>query len=81
VRLDNAHAVSFGERGMSDYTLHKDASRRELYLKRHASHEDWSSNGLYSAGFWSRWLLWNLPSLRTSARDMERRFCLKISGV
>jgi hypothetical protein len=71
--------VSFGARGMSDFTLHKDPERRERYLQRHRRREDWTPAGLRTPGFWSRWLLWNQPSLEASRRDMQRRFCLKIS--
>ena len=71
--------VSFGARGMSDYTLHKDAARMDRYVQRHAAREDWRQSGLRTPGFWSRWLLWNKPSFDASRKDMERRFCLKIS--
>lgn len=27
--------ISFGAKGMSDYTLNKDPDRRELYINRH----------------------------------------------
>ena len=70
--------VSFGARGMSDYTLHKDPTRRDRYLQRHWRRETWTQEGLQTPGFWSRWLLWNLPSLQASKRDLQRRFCLKV---
>jgi Family of unknown function (DUF5754) len=70
--------VSFGARGMSDYTLHKDALRKERYLDRHKKREDWTASGIRSPGFWSRWLLWNLPSLTSSAKDLEARFCARV---
>lgn len=69
--------VSFGARGSSDFTLHGDPLRKERYLKRHLKNEDWED--VLSAGFWSRWLLWNKPTLRESAKDLERRFKLKIT--
>ena len=73
--------IAFGARGMSDYTRHKDATRKQRYLTRHARHEDWGSSGLRTPGFWSRWLLWNRPSLRASMRDVEKRFCLRIRSI
>ena len=73
--------VSFGARGMSDYTLHRDPERRSRYLQRHERREDWTRAGLKTAGFWSRWLLWNQPSLEASRRHMERRFCLCITAL
>ena len=71
--------VSFGARGMSDYTLNKDPRRRAAYLQRHHKHETWTRAGLNTPGFWSRWLLWNKPDLEAAKRDLEHRFCLKLS--
>jgi hypothetical protein len=64
--------VRFGAKGYSDYTLHTDPVRRDRYLRRHQSTEDWSN--YTSAGFWARWLLWNQPSLKQSAADITKRF-------
>ena len=78
----------FGSRGASDYTIHKDQDRQRRYLLRHggrppkfgsSTREDWTKAGLRTAGFWSRWLLWNEPSLEASARDLRRRFGVKVS--
>ena len=67
--------TSFGARGMSDYTKHKDVTRRARYLKRHKGmHEDW--NDPTTAGALSRWILWNKPSFRASVADYKRRFKL-----
>jgi len=70
--------ISFGAKGMSDYTLHKDALRKDRYIKRHSRRESWGKSGLETPGFWSRWLLWNLPSKKASMHDMAKRFCLNI---
>jgi hypothetical protein len=64
--------VKFGRRGYSDYTIHKDRSRMLRYLVRHRRREHWMYAGRYTAGFWSRWLLWSKPSLRNAARRTER---------
>lgn len=81
--FDNGRVVHFGATGYQDYTQHKDASRRERYSSRHPSgpgkRENHGKSGLYTAGFWAMNLLWNKPSLRASASDMERRFGLKIT--
>lgn len=71
--------VNFGAAGMSDYTLHKDAERKARYIARHMRNEDWSANGYQTAGFWSRWLLWNQPSLAASIADVRKRFGIQIS--
>lgn len=70
--------VSFGARGMSDFTLHHDPERRQRYLTRHRSREHWGRSGLTTPGFWASGILWNKPTVAASARDLERRFCLKI---
>lgn len=55
--------VSFGSAGMSDYTKHKDPERKQRYIKRHEKRERWGADGILTAGWWSRWLLWSEPSL------------------
>jgi hypothetical protein len=52
--------VSFGQRGASDFTLHKDPERKARYLARHRGD---SKTDLSKAGPWSRDLLWSKPSL------------------
>jgi len=71
--------VRFGGSGYEDFTIHKDKDRKENYLKRHKKTEDW--NDLDTSGAWSRWLLWNKPSLRESIRDMNDRFNIHIIKV
>ena len=67
--------VPFGQAGASDYTLHKDKDRKERYIARHKGmNEDWSFEGYDTAGFYSKWILWNLPSLRASVADTIKRF-------
>ena len=46
----------------SDYTIHKDEERKQRYINRHKNNENWSKSGIDTTGFWSRWLLWNLPT-------------------
>ena len=70
--------VHFGSNGYEDYTTHKSHSRYLRYKSRHKSRENWGKSGLKSAGFWSRWILWNKPSLRESIKDTEKRFNIKI---
>ena len=70
--------VQFGAEGYSDYTLHKDPTRKKSYIARHRSRENWKKSGTHTAGFWSRWLLWNEPSLTKSIADTEQRFGIDI---
>jgi hypothetical protein len=79
VVFDNGKTVSFGARGYSDYTIHKDPERKQRYIIRHPSRrENHSSSGRYTAGFWAMHLLWNKPTLSASARDIERRFGFRV---
>ncbi len=67
--------VDFGAKGYSDYTIHKDRNRMKRYLERHGRMgEDWTTKtGKYTAGFWSRWLLWNRPSIGSAIASVSRR--------
>lgn len=65
--------ISFGAAGMSDYTKHKNATRKARYIKRHSGMgENWNKPD--TAGALSRWILWNKPSFRDSVADYKRRF-------
>jgi len=63
VTFQNGYHVDFGQAGYSDYTIHKDKERMKRYVTRHVHREKWGINGVRTAGFWSRWLLWSKPSL------------------
>ena len=72
--------VKFGENGSEDFTIHKDRRRRLLYLDRHgrdkpsfskSTKENWGQDGIYTAGYWSRWLLWEKPSIGQAIRFMR----------
>jgi hypothetical protein len=70
--------VHFGASGYSDFTQHKDLDRMHRYENRHKSREDWTKSGIKTAGFWSKWILWNKPSLLTSIKGTEKRFNIRI---
>jgi regulator of PEP synthase PpsR (kinase-PPPase family) len=67
--------VHFGQAGASDFTQHKDEERKKRYLDRHRTREDW--NNPLTAGSLSRWILWNLPTLKDSISNFKKRFKLK----
>jgi len=71
--------VHFGGSGYSDYTKHHSEKRKRLYLARHRARENWTSSGMCTAGFWSRHLLWNKPSIKQSKQDMQAKFRIKFS--
>jgi len=64
--------IYFGSAKMSDYTIHKDPERKNRYIQRHQKKENWNDKD--SAGFWSRWYLWNLPTKEASYQDIKKRF-------
>jgi hypothetical protein len=66
--------VHFGAAGYSDFTDHHDEERKQRYLDRHSDRENWTAAGSETAGFLSRWLLWNKQTLAASVRDTNRRF-------
>lgn len=77
VAPDSTIRIDFGAKGYSDYTKHKDPERKQQYLYRHAR-EDHSPGGIYTAGFWARWLLWNKSTITESIKDIEKNFRINI---
>ena len=64
-------STTFGAKGMSDYTIHKDVERRNRYIKRHT--KDLRTNDPTRAGFLSMYILWNKKSYKSSLSDYKRR--------
>lgn len=75
---DRKKTIHFGAEGYSDYTKHKDPDRKKKYIARHKPNENWTKSGIYTAGWWARWALWNKPTLEQSIKDIERRFKVNI---
>jgi hypothetical protein len=78
---NNNKKVYFGQDGASDMTHHKNEQRKQLYINRHSKKENWTKTGINTAGFWSRWLLWNKKSIRTSYNDILHKFSKSIITV
>jgi len=68
--------TNFGSAGMSDYTINKDKNRRQLYLNRHRKNERWDRP--MTAGSLSRFILWNMPTIKSSFKDYRTRFKFKL---
>ena len=64
--------VQFGASGYEDFTTHGDLQRKQNYITRHKSREDWSDP--MSAGALSYYLLWNKTTLSASYKDFRNRF-------
>jgi len=76
-KQDKIKVINFGASGYSDYTKHKDEQRKDRYIERHKSAEDWTKKGVLTAGFWSKWLLWNKPTIDKSKKDISDKFGIK----
>jgi hypothetical protein len=70
--------IYFGATGYEDFTTHKDEERKQRYITRHKKNEDWSKSGINSGGFWSRWLLWNKPTIEESIEDIKKQFGITV---
>ena len=70
--IDGRKTVSFGAKGYSDYTIHKDDPRKKRYVTRHKANEDWKD--YTTAGFYAKNILWNKQSLKASIDDVNKRF-------
>lgn len=80
VIIDNK-TIQFGAKGYSDFTINKDIQRKRLYINRHKSNENWGKTGIKTAGFWSRWLLWNETTISKSIKSIEKKFNVKINKL
>lgn len=73
-RFSDGKDVQFGAKGYSDYTLHKDKTRRENYRKRHAND---NLTDPQSPGALSYYILWgDSTNLQKNILDYKRRFNL-----
>ena len=74
--------ISFGAKNYMDYTLYYKKYGKEIadkkkaaYIARHSkSGENWGKSGIFSKGFYSRWILWHLPTVEQSFNDIKKRF-------
>ena len=66
--------ISFGQDGASDYTIHKDETRKERYIARHRKNEKWGIDGIKTPGFYSRWVLWHMPTIESSIADLNKKY-------
>ena len=58
-RIDGNKIVSFGQKGASDFTKHKNQDRKDLYIDIHKKNEGWTKSGAKAAGFYNKHVLWN----------------------
>lgn len=70
--IDGSKTVSFGQRGASDFTLHKNEDRKNRYINRHKKNEQWDNPK--TAGFYSRWITWEKPTLKEAVSNVNKKF-------
>ena len=75
--------VYFGAIGYNDYIIYCKNygneyadKKKNAYTARHKNKENWTKSGINTAGFWSRWLLWNQLTLQSSYNDIKNRFLI-----
>ena len=68
--------TNFGASGSSDYTINRDKDRRQRYLDRHRKREKWDRP--MTPGSLSRFILWNMPTIKSSFADYRARFKFKL---
>ena len=66
--------IHFGHSDYEDYTTHKDPVRKQRYLDRHKTNENWGRSGVDTAGFYSRWILWNKTSIKASVSNLNNKY-------
>jgi hypothetical protein len=74
--FSNGKVVNFGASGYQNYTQHGNEEKRLRYIGRHAKREHW--NNIMTAGFWSRWLLWEKPTIHEAARAIANKFKVSV---
>ena len=70
--IDGNKTVSFGAKGYSGFTKHKDEERKKNYIARHKPNQDWKD--YTTAGFYAKHILWNKPSIEASVKDTNEKF-------
>lgn len=72
-------SIYFGDSQSKDFTRFNALEREEhkrRYIQRHKAREDWTQSGVETAGFWSKHILWNKPTVAASLKDTLARFNL-----
>ena len=66
--------ISFGAKGMSDYTLHKDSKRKDRYIHRHDNEQKfWHDDVPLSPSYLSRFILWEKPDINEAILNVEHK--------
>ena len=70
--------ISFGQDGASDYTMHKDSKRKQLYIKRHEKREEsrwtFSIDNILYPSFYSRWITWEMKTIEEAVKELNKKY-------
>ena len=66
--------LALARRGLQTSPNIKNPDRRDRYIDRHTNNEDWTKSGAKAAGFYSKHVLWNKPTLKASIDDINKKF-------
>jgi hypothetical protein len=64
--------TKFGNFGSQDFTITGDEKARDNYRKRHK--KDLETKDPQRPGYLSYYILWNLPTIKASVADFNKRF-------
>lgn len=73
--------IYFGSKGYGDYPFYYQKygkeiadKKRKAYIARHSkSNEDWTKSGINTSGFYSRYLLWEEPTLELAYKKIKEK--------
>ena len=75
--------INFGASGLNDYILYSKEEKKlankkkSEYIARHSKlNEDWTDP--YTPGFWSRFLLWEEPTLKRAVQKIRKAFGINL---
>ena len=81
VETQRENTIEIGQRTAKDYTIYykeegKEVAdeRRRLYIERHKDRENWTASGVDTAGFWSRFLTWEEPTVEKALAKIKRKY-------
>ena len=70
----NDKKIYVGAKGYEDYSIHKDNIRKERYIARHKAREDYTKSGVATAGYLSRFILWEEPTIQQSINKLNKKY-------
>ena len=67
------NTINFGNVNYENYTSgHKDEKRRDAYIARHKTRENWDASGANTAGFWSYQYLWRFKTKTEALSSIKK---------